>query len=208
MNSGIYYIKCLINNKKYIGSAVNLKDRKSRHFGSLKRGHHGSRKGYISILQEDVIRFGIENFVFEIIEELPAISDNDLDYLNERENYWMDYYQTYTPNYGFKYGYNQKRATRHKNKDKKKLSNSLSKGQFKGENNPMFNKPSPKRLKDEIYFAIKEELLKLNPGEFENSYIIIANKFNTSKANIKAIKTGKHWACKELLNGGFNEWRK
>ena len=60
--SGIYQIRNLVNGKKYIGQASNLRKRKSNHFSSLKRGDH-----YNQHFQRAYDKYGKENFVFEIL---------------------------------------------------------------------------------------------------------------------------------------------
>ena len=62
-NSGVYKITNLINNKFYVGSSINLKQRKHAHFYSLKLGKHKS-----PYLQNAFNKYGIENFVFEVIK--------------------------------------------------------------------------------------------------------------------------------------------
>lgn len=61
---GIYMIINKINGDCYIGSSINLKNRKSRHLRDLKNNNHHSL-----ILQRAVKKYGIENFQFEIVEE-------------------------------------------------------------------------------------------------------------------------------------------
>jgi len=68
--SGIYQIKNTIDGKKYIGSSVNIRKRWNSHKSSLERGDHHS-----SHLQNAWNKFGKDNFVFEILEEVCKISD-------------------------------------------------------------------------------------------------------------------------------------
>lgn len=78
--SGIYQIRNLINNKLYIGSAVNLRERKLlRHLKQLRNGTHHNEH-----LQNAFNKYGEKNFVFEIIE---FCSTKDI--LNQ-EQYWID----------------------------------------------------------------------------------------------------------------------
>lgn len=60
---GIYVIKCLANNKLYVGSAVNLISRKSEHFYRLRKNTHGNPH-----LQNAYNKYGEHNFLFSIIE--------------------------------------------------------------------------------------------------------------------------------------------
>lgn len=61
-HSGIYEIKNIINGKRYIGQARNLRKRKSQHFAKLKRNEHGNQH-----LQNSFNKYGYSNFEFSII---------------------------------------------------------------------------------------------------------------------------------------------
>ena len=61
--SGIYIIKTKINNRFYIGSAVNLYSRKHTHLTHLRQKKHRNAK-----LQRFVNKYGIDNLFFECIE--------------------------------------------------------------------------------------------------------------------------------------------
>ncbi len=78
--SGIYRIVNTINGKLYIGSAVNLRDRKRCHFKELRHNTHRNSK-----LQHAWNKYGSDNFTFEIIE-LVLIPE----LLTAREQYWID----------------------------------------------------------------------------------------------------------------------
>ena len=60
--AGIYQIINTVNNKRYIGSAVNLKTREDQHFAHLRRGVHHS-----SYLQRSYNKYGMDAFVFETL---------------------------------------------------------------------------------------------------------------------------------------------
>jgi excinuclease UvrABC nuclease subunit len=64
MKTGIYKITNQINNKFYIGSSKDLSRRKKDHFRLLKKGVNHS-----VLLQRAVNKYGIDNFIFEIIVE-------------------------------------------------------------------------------------------------------------------------------------------
>ncbi len=64
--SGIYSILNTKNNKQYIGSAVNLSKRKSRHFVTLANGtHHNAH------LQNSYTKYGVDAFVFQVLLFVP-----------------------------------------------------------------------------------------------------------------------------------------
>ena len=62
MKSGIYRIRNLVNNKTYIGSAIFLSNRKSRHFTSLRDNKHANTH-----LQNSYNIYGKDSFVFEVL---------------------------------------------------------------------------------------------------------------------------------------------
>ena len=83
MESGIYKITNLINNKVYVGSAKNFSEREHRHFSDLQKGKHHQIK-----LQRAYDKYGKDNFIFEIIEKIPY----EKDIIIEREQYFIDHY--------------------------------------------------------------------------------------------------------------------
>jgi group I intron endonuclease len=79
MARGIYKIINVVNNKFYVGSAVDLKRRKSRHFSELRNGKHNNR-----YLQAAWLKYGEQAFVFVVVEALPDDAD-----LLAAENVWL-----------------------------------------------------------------------------------------------------------------------
>ena len=79
-NSGIYLIINLQNNKFYVGSAVNARKRKNKHLQQLRKGNHDN-----SYLQNSYNKYGENNFLFILIEDVPNLND-----LTSREQYWID----------------------------------------------------------------------------------------------------------------------
>ena len=88
---GIYKITNLITNRCYIGK-TNNSDRRWKDHQRLAMfdGH----KEYDKALYQSMRKYGIENFVFEIIEELEDYSQS-----GEREKYWIAYYDSYNNGY-------------------------------------------------------------------------------------------------------------
>ncbi len=79
MARGIYKIINVVNSKFYVGSAVDLKRRKTRHFSELRTGKHNNRH-----LQAAWVKYGEQAFVFVVVEELPESAD-----LLAAENIWL-----------------------------------------------------------------------------------------------------------------------
>lgn len=195
MASGIYKIKCLINNKCYIGYAKDLSNRFSVHLYKLRNGIN------TRLLQEDYDKFGENNFVFKIIEYC------NIDKLEEREKYYIKNFQGEIYNITevtedlSKYKCNEetKRKISKANSGKPKW-NSGKTGVYSDET---LNKMSKlKVLTEENLFQIKDMILS------GNSLTEISKKFNVSVATISNIKNGKNKKYAEILNGGISEWGK
>ena len=86
--SGIYKITRLRTGEIYIGKSTDVKSRWQQHaktaFGCGTIAH--------SILHTTMEKDGIQNFTFELLEEVPK------DKLSERERYWINFYDS--KNYG------------------------------------------------------------------------------------------------------------
>ena len=94
--TGIYKWTNLINQQAYIGQAKDIEIRKSRHiqiYNRILKGEDIPQKNYP--LYRAMIKYSIENFSFEILEECL------IEELNNKEKYWVNYYDT------FFNGYNQ-----------------------------------------------------------------------------------------------------
>ena len=79
--SGIYQIRNTVDNKRYIGSAVNFKIRWQRHRRDLRRGRHHS-----ILLQRAWDKYSEKKFVFEILEN----TKNSLKHLIKSEQHHFD----------------------------------------------------------------------------------------------------------------------
>jgi group I intron endonuclease len=84
---GIYKIINNFNNKIYIGSSNNIYRRWKEH-----RKYYKTRATHI---QQSIMKYGSENFTFEIIEEC------DIDKLKERETFWCNYYNSFDRQCGY-----------------------------------------------------------------------------------------------------------
>jgi group I intron endonuclease len=87
-NTGVYYFKNKINNKCYIGSSSNLRNRKNTHLCDLKNNRHHSVK-----FQRAYNQYGIDNFEYGIIEYCTP------DFLQQAETEWLKYFDSYNNGY-------------------------------------------------------------------------------------------------------------
>lgn len=87
--SGIYIIKNTINNKVYIGSAVNIYNRIYEHLRTLKHNEHRNK-----YLQNHYSKYS-DSFYFEII------CFCDKEDLIIKEQFYIDFYQSFIRSKGF-----------------------------------------------------------------------------------------------------------
>ena len=94
----IYRIKNLINNKVYIGSSTDVETRwrHHKHASFNENDHH-----YNYPLMKAFRKYGIDNFLFEIVETVDTIEE-----MIKRENAWIVKEDCVIPN-----GYNQTERT-------------------------------------------------------------------------------------------------
>ena len=128
--SGIYMIQSIVNDKRYIGSAVNLKNRKGSHMRSFKNNCNSS------YMQNHANKHGIDVLKFLVLEF--CLKEE----LIKREQYWID---TLNPEFnlcptagsmlGFRFSEKSKRKMRENHTD------------YSGENHPRFGKKHSKESK-------------------------------------------------------------
>lgn len=84
--SGVYQIRNLINEKKYIGQASDLGKREVQHFKRLNRNDH-----YNKHLQRSYNKHGKENFTFEILIycELSELTMYEQFFVDKEEKYFL-----------------------------------------------------------------------------------------------------------------------
>lgn len=93
----IYKITNKINGKSYIGQTKNpVEVRWDAHIYAAKRENDINRQYLHRAIQKD----GLENFIFEVLEEIPD------SLLNDKEKYWIKYYHTYRYDEEGNQGYN------------------------------------------------------------------------------------------------------
>lgn len=177
---GIYTITNLVNGKIYVGRSVDVFDRLIHHKSELKCNRH-----YNKHLQDAYNEYGVENFVFELLEEhfskvLPSM-----------ENWWCNMLNTHDRKYGYnidKTGPNskmgpskemieklrniklteaQKENLRIKNTGKKYSEETNKKKGKPGINNPFYGRHHTlenkiKRAREVYQYSLEEEYI----GEF------------------------------------------
>ena len=90
---GIYKFTCKVNNKVYIGQSLNVENRFKAHANN--HVNENLKGDYKTKFYRALRKHGIDNFIFEIVENVEDSND-----LNEREAYWIKHYNS------FKKGYN------------------------------------------------------------------------------------------------------
>ena len=92
----IYKIRNVVNQKFYVGSTVNMKERARTHRNKLRVGKH-----HTPHLQAAWSKYGEECFVFEIVEEVGSIDE-----LQDAEDRWLAEHvgQPYCYNAGLRSG--------------------------------------------------------------------------------------------------------
>ena len=92
VHTGIYKITNIANQMCYIGQAANIADRWKQH---IKRGI-GAETPTRNKLYPAMLELGVENFTFEIVEEVERSK------LNDREDYWQEYFHAKDFGYSIK----------------------------------------------------------------------------------------------------------
>lgn len=102
---GVFQIRCLANEKVFVGSSLNLPGILNREKFALQQGGHKSKA-----LQADWNAFGEAGFAFEILDELSPREDPAYDYREELtvlEDVWLEQLQPYGER-----GYNEPKKSR------------------------------------------------------------------------------------------------
>jgi len=184
MDSGIYLIKNILDDKVYIGSSINLKSREYKHFWMLRKGIHDNNH-----LQSSYNKFGEENFKFEILENC------EQNLLVEKENHYIEKYKSIQG----EFGYNLATVTDlRRNNLNDVVKKNLSKHNLNKNGN--FNK----------FSLIEIETGKIN--EFDNlvdaANYLIGNGFTKGKKSYVRMKLSSSLRGIKLNNGHKGSIRK
>lgn len=90
MGCGIYKIENKINNKKYIGSSIDVEKRLKKHLIMLKGEYHDN-----IYLQKSFNKYGEDNFTLKIIEECNHSE------LVDKENYYINLHKSNISKFGY-----------------------------------------------------------------------------------------------------------
>ena len=170
MTSGIYKITNKINNNSYIGSSKKIEERWSKH---VRNSNNPNSKEYEYPICRAIRKYKIDNFSFEIIEE---INTNDQSSLLEKEQY---YYDLYSPEYNqmrpdFVPSYNPTEEERKERSIK-----------YSGEGNPFYGKTHFEETKEKLSQYAKSRVGELNP--FYGKHHSNETKEKLAKANGKEV---------------------
>lgn len=136
---GIYLIKNTVNNKGYVGSSKNIKNRLSRHH--LFRLRHNAH--WNPHLQSAWNTYGEAVFKFEVLEIVSETAE-----LVSREQYWMDQLKVVNPSFGYNLAPKADRSEVSAETKKKILKSRGDK--YKGVNSPMYGKKHSEKSKEKI----------------------------------------------------------
>jgi group I intron endonuclease len=190
MASGIYIIKNTTNDKLYVGSSKDIKNRWQQHRRQLKNEEH-----YNSYLQNAWDKCGEDKFVFEVLEECEAEA------LILREQYYLDYYRSYERDVGYNVAIRADRSVfSEEAKEKMRLASTgriQSPEERKKRSNSMKGKYTGEKSNS---VKLSWEQVKEIRREYSETYITqdeLAEKYKRPRTTIQSIVNNKSWKCEE-----------
>ena len=213
MSAGIYQIKNLVNNKVYVGSAVDVKQRIRAHRHLLKQGNHFNKH-----LQSAWDKYGENSFKFNLLqtvenkEELLSIEQEYLDSLDSDTKY--NQREVAESNFGMKFSYewrnnlslaHQGKKASEETKEKMSLAHSGIKHPMYGKHHTEESKKKISENRKGIVAICGEQCwqVKLNPWKVrvirqilkrsKMKQIEISKVFGVDPSAISDINTKKTW---------------
>ena len=216
MKSGIYLITCLANQRRYIGSAIDITKRQTEHLRMLRGNYHDNTK-----FHRAWNKYGEDQFIFSIIEFCSERS------LIIREQYYLDGWLgaqdpsqfrikafNLTPTAGSQLGFRhsaetkrllsqQRQGSKHPNYGKNTTEQAKEKMRDKllgkprpdisGKRNGMFGRNGVKNPNAKLSQEEYEEILDWLQYWPEVSQVSIAKMYGVSDNHISLIRRGKTW---------------
>lgn len=187
---GIYSIRNIINNKKYIGKSSNVYKRWKQHI------YNSNTKNPPCHIHRAIKHYGLENFEFQVeflldsdceFKKLQTVEEKDR-YMSLLENYVIITFKTYNPAFGYNatYGGEGVACT---SETKNKISIAQKKRLKDKRNHPYFNKPGAflgRKHTEEAKKAISEN----NKGKRKN---LTEQQKKTVSEKRKIFNTGRKW---------------
>jgi len=178
MGCGIYRIYNKITGKTYIGSSINISNRKYKHFWLLKNNNHDN-----IFLQNSFNKFGESEFIFEVVEYCEPCD------LIIRENHYINLFKSNISKFGFNLAtVNEFRRNKYNDEVKIKLSKfNLEKNSnfklFFLENISTNEKKTFDNLVDAANYLIENSFTTGNPRNVRQkiSYCLRNKKVNNGK---------------------------
>lgn len=162
----IYKITNNINNKIYIGQTIqDINLRWNSHKSLLRKRTHSNEH-----LQSAWIKYGEDNFIFEIIETV------NIELLNEREKYWIEFYDSTNKDKGYNLQSGGNLNRTHSLESRIKMSK-RAKGRVKSEEHRRKLSEAGKNKK------LSEEHKKKISERMKGKVRSIKHRINISKAN-------------------------
>lgn len=173
--SGIYQIKNEVNGKIYVGHSKDIIKRWGWHKNRLRQGKHGNTH-----LQHAWNKYQETSFSFRILE---VLNNPTKEFLEEREDYWIDYYESDKD----EKGYNKQKARqgtfseKWHLKEKERQQIKQTKKDYNYYNSKTYFKAIPQEEKD----LIIQNILKYT----ETHFVVIIRKNTSSRLIIKLTNT-------------------
>ena len=162
---GVYVITNKVNGLKYVGQSKDIKRRFSGHRNTNNRKDGDKRKE--TPLYKDMLKFGLENFSFEILEEC------HIDSLDDREKYYIEKLDSINNGYNLtsephalkdkkvrEKGWTDERRKRHKEMLFERNSKNWADKEYRERQTKINRETQLKRLENESYKAEKVSHLK------------------------------------------------
>ena len=204
MKSGIYIITNIVNNKKYIGSSLDYKQRIRQHKYSLRNNTH-----YNNHLQSSFNKYGEENFKFELLE----LCSN----LIERETYHIYNNNVLNPLFGYNKAKNIENTSGYTMSEYSRLKMSLAKKGTKMHENTKkaLIEANKNRVYDTSHLRKPEVLSKLSKSkmkpvlQYSLEGVFITEWDSVKKASecCDILRTNISMCCRgERLKAGNYQW--